>query len=122
MTDYPSKLTLEIQPPDEKNSFQVLLLRGDMDKAGLTQVKDELEKVADNFPYQCFVLDFSALNYINSESIGFIMALHSHLVKMKKTLVLVSATENVKDILSVIGILSVIEYHDSLDDFKQKFV
>ncbi len=120
MDDFKPNLTLQVQDPDDKKSYQVFSIVGDMDKAGLTQIKDELEKAAENFPHKYFVFDFSNLNYINSESIGFVMALQSHLVKMKKTLVIVSAKDNVKDVLSVIGILSVIEYYDSLEAFKAK--
>lgn len=120
MNDYTSTLTLRIQPPEEKKSYQVFELEGDMDKMGLTKVKDQLESASEKFQYLYFVIDLKSLNYINSESIGFLMALHSHLVKMKKNLVLVSAKANVKDVLSVIGILSVVEYHDSLEAFKMK--
>lgn len=122
MNDYIPTLKLRVQPPDEKGLYQIVELDGDMDKAGLDVVKDKLEKLAENFPCKFFVFDLTALNYINSESIGFLMALHSHLVKMKKVLVIASAKAHVKDVLSVIGILGVIEYHDSIEDFKKKIV
>lgn len=121
MNDYNPTLKLEILPPDEKNSYQAVQLAGDMDKAGLDVVRDQIDQLSRNFPYQYFVFDFSGLNFINSESIGFLMMIHSHLVKMKKVLVVVSAKDHVKDVLSVIGILNVIEYHDSFDEFKKKF-
>lgn len=121
MNDYNPRLKINILPPDEKNSYQVIELTGDMDKAGLDVVREQLEQLSENYPYQYLVFDFSDLNFINSESIGFLMMVHSHLVKMKKVFVLVSAKDHVKDVLSVIGILGIIEYHDALDDFKKKF-
>lgn len=120
MNDYKTTLKLTIKPVDKNKIYQVFELKGDMDKEGLTIVKSELEKMAQNFQYKYFVFDFSKLEYINSESIGFLMALHSHLVKEKKMLVLVSANPHVKDILSVIGIFSVLEYYDSLEEFIRK--
>jgi anti-anti-sigma factor len=120
MNDYKPTLVQRVLPPDEKNGYQVIELDGDMDKAGLSIVKDDLEKISDDFAYKYLVFDFTDLNYINSEGIGFFMALHSHLVKMKKVLVFTSARDNVKDVLSVIGILSVVEYHDTLEEFKKK--
>jgi anti-anti-sigma factor len=121
MNDYNPTLKLDILPPDEKNSYQAVRLTGDMDKAGLDVVRGQIDQLSRNFPYQYFIFDFSGLNFINSESIGFLMMIHSHLVKIKKVLVVVSAKDHVKDVLSVIGILSVIEYHDSFDEFKKKF-
>lgn len=120
MNDYKPTLTLNIQNPDVKKSYQVFELFGEMDKAGLDEVKAKLEKAVEDFPYKYFVFDFTGLNFINSESIGFLMALHSHLVKVKKVLVVVSAKDHVKDVLSVIGILSVIQYYDSMESFKGK--
>ncbi len=117
MNDNTPILTLNTLPPDKQKSYQVFELNGDMDKQGLTLVRQKLEETAQNFPYQYFIFDFSNLNFINSESIGFLMTLHSHLVKMKKKLVVTSAKSHVKDVLSVIGILNVIDYHDSLEAF-----
>lgn len=119
MTDYLPTLTLDIQDPDARKNYQVVAFHGDMDKAGLGLVKDKLESLVSSFHHKYLVFDFTALNFINSESIGFLMALHSHLVKESKNLVIVSASEHVKDVLSVIGILAVITYHDNLDTFKK---
>jgi len=113
-------LTLNVQAPDVEKSFQIFELDGDMDKVGLDAVKDKFESLAENFPYRYLVVDFTALNFINSESIGFLMALHSHLIKLKKSLIFISAKAHVKDVFSVIGILTLIEYHDTLEDFMKK--
>jgi len=122
MTEYKPVLTINIQPPDDKKVYQIVELKGDMDKEGLILVKSQLEELTENFPYKYFVFDFSGLNFINSESIGFLMALHSHLIKSKKILVVTAAKAHVKDVLSVIGILSVIQYYDSFEAFKQQIV
>ncbi len=120
MTDYPPTLVLRVQPPDEKNIYQVVEFQGDMDKAGLEVVKERLETLATTFPCKYLVFDFSDLNYVNSEGIGFLIALHSHLVKLKKGLVFLSAKPHVKDVFYVIGILSIVEYYESMDSFLKK--
>jgi len=120
MTDYPPTLVLRVQPPDEKKLYQVVEFQGDMDKAGLEVVKEKLETLADTFPGQYLVFDFSDLNYVNSEGIGFLIALHTHLLKLKKGLVFLSAKPHVKDVFFVIGILSIVEYYDSMDSFLKK--
>ncbi len=113
-------LTFHIQSPDEKNDYQVVEFSGDMDSQGLEQIKNRVSELAENFAFKYLVFDLSGLTFINSESIGFLMELHSHLVKIKKTLVLCSARAYVKDVLSVIGILSVVDYHSSVEAFKKK--
>lgn len=120
MKDHPPLLTLNVAPPDEKNLFQVAELHGEMDQAGLLAVKAQLEQLVDNFPCRYLVFDCKDLAYINSDGIGFLMSLHAHLVKDGKGLVIVSTKPNVQDVLMAIGVLSVFEYHSSLEDFKKK--
>ena len=100
--------------------YQVVSFSGDLDKLGLNKVKPDLEKLVNGSSKKYLVFDFSRLSFINSEGIGFIMALHSHLVKNKQSLVVVNAIAHVKDVLSVIGILNVVEYFDSFEQFLQK--
>lgn len=119
MSDYSAEnLTIQIVPP--LNKYQVVEFRGEMDKAGLTEVKGKLEALIENYSLQYLVFDFGALDYINSESIGFLMAIHSHLVKTGKALVVVNAKANVKDIFQVIGLFSVVSYYDTLNQFVEK--
>jgi anti-anti-sigma factor len=120
MNDFEPVLKMVIQPTDDAMEYQVIKLVGEMDKAGLPLVADKINAFIDKLPCKYCVFDFSDLNYINSEGIGFFMALHAHLVKEKKALVIISAKDHVKDVLIVIGILTIIEYHDTLEDFIKK--
>jgi len=120
MNPYEPNITIAIHPPDEEKNYQIVELSGDMDKQGLAKIKPQLEQLSENFSYQYLVFDLSHLNFINSESIGFLMALYSHLVKMKKIFVITDAKEHVKDVLSVIGILGIIQYYDSIETFKKQ--
>ena len=115
-------LSLSLGLPDQKKLYQLVALHGDMDQAGMLLVKDQLEKLVNDFKYRYFVLDFSDLNYIISESIGFLMALNAKLAEEKRTLVVVSAKAHVKDVLMAVGILSVFEYHENFEDFLNKLV
>ena len=120
MKEHTPTLTLRVQPPDKKNGYQVFELLGDLDQDGLVKIKDRLLKIADEFAYQYFIFDLAGLDFINSEGIGFLMTLHSHFVNKKKNLVVTAARAHVKDVLEVIGILSVLEYHDTLELFLQQ--
>lgn len=119
MNDYPpNNLTIQIDTPAA--NYQVVRFLGSMDKAGLTEVRTKLDSIVEQFALAALVFDLTALDYINSESIGFLMSVHSHLKKLDRRLVLINAKANVKDIFQVIGLLTVVEYYDSLPFFLAK--
>ena len=120
MSDYNSHLTLQVIPADNKQHYQVVRFSGELDKAGLNLIKDQIEKLVDNFSLKYLVFDFADLHFINSECIGFLMAIYAHLVKAEKKLVVVQAPANIMDIFKVIGLSQVIDTYDSLPTFLEK--
>lgn len=108
---------ITITPPQKKEKYQIIAFRGDLDKAGLISVKGTLEAFIETFDEVYLVFDFSQLNFINSESIGFLTTIHTRLKKKNKNLVVISAHSNVRDVFEVIGLFNVIEYYESLSAF-----
>lgn len=96
---------------------QVFKFVGEFDKAGYTDVRDELNAAVKKFEGKSLVFDFTALKFINSEGIGYLMEVHAHLVKLDKQLVLVGANDHVKDVFETIGISEIIPIYPSLDAF-----
>ena len=110
-------LSLSILPLDPKNQYQVIKFHGELDKAGLESIREKIDDIVDHFDGQYLAFDLSELDFINSEGIGYLTTIHSHLIKNNKNLVFIQAKPNVKDVFAVIGIFSIINYFDSLSDF-----
>lgn len=120
MEDYgSSKLSVIIGSPDKTMGYQVVRFRGDMDKVGLYANRAALEACVEHMEEAYLVFDFTELNFINSESIGFLLTIHVRLSKKGKTVVLVNAVDHVKDVLQVIGLFSMMKYFDSLKAFEE---
>jgi stage II sporulation protein AA (anti-sigma F factor antagonist) len=113
-------LSIQVLPVVVAESYQVVQLEGELDKAGLSHIKDQLMDLLGKFSQKYLIFDFEKLDFINSESIGFLMTIHSHLTKMDKNLVIINAKANVKDVFTVIGLFNVISYYDSLSSFLEK--
>ena len=64
------------------------------------------------------VFDFKKLKFITSEGIGYLMEIHTHLIKNDLQLVLISANSHVKDVFDTIGIKEIIPLFDNITDFK----
>ena len=117
MQDYKASIEMQVRKFDKEN-FVVASFKGELDKAGLDVVKEELNTLAEEFQSKYLVFDFTELNFINSEGIGFLMTIHYRLSKREKELVVVGAADHVHDVLSVIGLLTVIKHFKTLEEFK----
>lgn len=117
MNDYSATIQMNIDDSlDER--FVVISFKGELDKAGLESIKEKLSEVETNLKGKYLVFDFKDLNFINSEGIGYLMTMHYRLTKKEKELAIVNAVDHVYDVLNVIGLLTVIKYFGSLEDFK----
>jgi anti-anti-sigma factor len=110
-------LNVDIGTPSEGQNHQVIDFNGEFDKAGYTDVKEELNKAIEDFSLKYLVFNFAKLNFINSEGIGYLMEVHTHLVQRDRKLVIVGLNAHVKDVFNTIGMSEIIDSHDELDGF-----
>ena len=97
---------------------QVFMVKGVLDKVGLEPFKSVMEPETASFNGDALFLDLSQLEFLNSESIGYLLTLHARLLKQNKKFVLVSAQKNVLDILDTIGLLKIIEHVENINQYK----
>lgn len=113
-------LKIEITEPKAGESHQVVKFDGEFDKAGHSQVRDVLDKCVKGFTLKTLIFDFSNLKFINSEGIGYLMEIHTHLTQRDRQLVLVGPNAHVKDVFNTIGIAEIIPIKTTVDAFLKK--
>jgi anti-anti-sigma factor len=109
--------TLEVVKKEEGENYEVINFWGNMDTFGLSEKRNEIMQMVDSFQKQYLVFNFAELNFLNSESIGFLMQINEKLIAANRKLVIVDAKKNVLDVLEVIGLLETLPYYKKLDDF-----
>jgi len=120
MNDYPSSLEITVDPPGTHEQYRLVKFRGALDKVGLELVRKQIEELVDTVEKEsAVVFDCENLEFLNSESIGFLLMLQARLLKKEKKLVLVHPSQSVKDVLEVIGMFKILDYYDSLEDFEK---
>lgn len=119
MSDYTASIALEVTPSDPVKQYQIIRFKGDLDKAGLAEVKETIEKIVEDFNGKLLVFDFGKLSFINSEGIGLLLTVHYRLVKKNSSLVIIQPPSNIRDVLDVIGLLKIITVYDSWADFEK---
>jgi len=110
-------LLMKIEDLEKDKKYQVIKLEGEFDKLGHSEIKDELEELIKTFGASTIIFDFKKLKFINSEGIGYLMEIHTHLVKDDKQLVIVELNSHVKDVFETIGLGEIIPIHKNLNDF-----
>jgi len=109
---------LTITTSEVKNdNHQIIKFRGEFDKAGHSDIREELDDLVQNFAAKTLVFDFSRLKFINSEGIGYLMEIHTHLINKDKKLVILSINKHVEDVFKTIGITEIIPVYEKLEDF-----
>lgn len=87
---------------------QVVKFDGDFDKAGQSAIKGDLEALIKALEVKTLVFDFAALDFINSQGIGYLMDINNHLKEAGKELNIKSPKANVMDVFKAIGLPDVI--------------
>jgi anti-anti-sigma factor len=113
-------LDIVIKGLDPNKHYQVVEFNGDFDKAGYTEVRDQLNSAVKSFAGISLVFDFTNLKFINSEGIGYLMEVHTHLVRIDKQLVIIGANAHVKDVFGTIGIKEIISLYPTMGAFLKK--
>lgn len=114
-----NNLAVNLESSVESHDYCVVNFEGNFDKFGLEKLRENIETIVEKCETKYLVFNFAKLNFINSESIGFLLTIHSRLVKKNKILVLIQAPDNIKDVLNVIGMFKIVPHYASLAEFEQ---
>ncbi len=112
-------LTIDIKN-FEDDHYSLITFNGDFDKVGYNEVRDELSGFVKSFSDKYLLFDFSKLKFINSEGIGYLMEVHTHLAQRDRKFVIVGPNSHVADVFKTIGISEVVSIYPSVNDFLSK--
>lgn len=113
-------LTINSSKIGQNSKDIVIKFEGDFDKAGYDMISDPLKQAIKDFDGKNLVFDFTRLKFINSEGIGHLMEIHTHLIKEDKALIVVGLSDYIADVFETIGMNDIMPIFDNLDDYKNK--
>lgn len=108
---------LAIQVSDGTNSnVKVITLTGEMDEETIESLKNTMDPLLADFSFKYLLFDLTNLEFINSKGIGYLVSIHTHLSKDQRELVLAGANEAVMDVISLVGLTTIIKYFNSVEE------
>ncbi len=95
---------------------KVVHLSGDLDEMNIEILQKTVDPFLEDLGLKTLIFDFSGLRFINSKGIGYLVSVHTHLSKDARVLMIISASEAVMDVISLVGLTSIIPYFETLDE------
>ncbi|MBU0577273.1 STAS domain-containing protein [Patescibacteria group bacterium] len=111
----PSDFSVDISDSSDP-SVRLANLHGELDESKLEDLRKALDPVWDDTKVEALIFDMHDLEFINSKGIGFVVSAYTHFAKNKRKFILVDAQEAVMDVVSLVGLTSIIPYYDTLDE------
>lgn len=97
-------------------SVKVVHLKGELDEISVETLKTYVDPLLNDKNAVKIIFDFTELEFLNSKGIGYLVSVHTHLTKDGRSLVLAGAVEPVMDVISLVGLTSIVPYYKTLDD------
>lgn len=97
-------LTLKFVTDVRDFDYEVIEFHGELDQSNLDTTEGQINDLLKNFTRKNLIFDLSDLKFINSEGVGFIVAINLKLAKKKKNLIVCGPQQNVEDIFELIGL------------------
>jgi anti-anti-sigma factor len=114
-------ITIEdLSPPVPGKTVKIARFAGQLDSSNVEEKKTVFDEIINKFPSGLyFIFDFEKLSYMNSRAIGCLAECHESVKKGGGAIVIAHPTENIMDILKVVGIDKFVPVYPSVDAAKQ---
>ena len=101
---------------ENKPEVALLVLSGSIDESNLEEFKMVANPLMDDSSKRILALDVTALEYINSKVVGYLASLYTLGQVTNTKIVIVGENPNIMDILSLVGLTTLIEQKKSVGD------
>lgn len=117
MTD----VTINIQDLAVQNGYtnKIVQISGQLDESNVDEKIQDIYALLESVPQKlCIILDLSALEYMNSKSIGYFTDLYGKVSEGNGKIAIAQAKPNITDILQVVGLTQLIDCYDTIESAK----
>lgn len=95
---------------------KVVTLVGEMDESNIESIREQLDPLLNDLNITHLIFDLTQLEFINSKGIGYLVSVHTHLSKDKREMILAGAVEAVMDVISLVGLTTIIKYFNTVEE------
>ena len=108
--------TIQISDIEEHSDLKKISLSGQIDESNLADISSQIDEATKMAEVKIFILDLKNLEFINSKVIGYIASLHSRLDTEGRRIIFMKATDEILEILDLVGLINLIPNFESVED------
>jgi len=97
-------------------AVKVVALTGEMDESSVESLKVQMDPILTDMNVKTVLFNLTQLEFINSKGIGYLVSVHTHLSKDQRSMILAGANEAVMDVISLVGLTSIIKYFNTVEE------
>ena len=98
------------------NAYCSIHMSGEVDINNLDELEKAVAPMIEKKSIKAFVIDCSNLEFIDSKIVGYIAYLHTTLNHSGRTLTIANTNETINDILTLVGLTTIIPAFESVDE------
>jgi stage II sporulation protein AA (anti-sigma F factor antagonist) len=95
---------------------KIVSLAGEIDESNQASLEQLMTSLIEDESVQNIVIDVEKLDYINSGVIGLFATFHGQFTETGKSFVFSQANEHIFDIIDLVGLTSVVECFETIED------
>jgi len=103
-----------------RDQVKIIHITGELDEINVETLKQVVDPLLDDDAVKTLILDLKRLEFINSKGIGYLVSIHTHLSKDARMLCLAAANEAVMDVISLVGLPTIVPYYETLEEAMAK--
>jgi len=114
-----TELLIDVSSADPNDpTVKVVRFTGSLDATNLEQAEAVVDEQLLPGTVKKLVFDFSALEYLNSRAVGFLVSLSQKAAAAHAVLILAGLKPNVEDIITIVGLNQIIPVVKSVEEAK----
>lgn len=111
-----SKIQIVVGSIPEKDNIKILSLSGEIDETNLGELKEVVDSLIISDDCQILLFNLKDLNFINSMVISYFTNVYTKLTELNKKIIFIEANNQILDILDLVGLTTIIENYNSLNE------
>lgn len=111
-----SKVQIVVGTIPEREELKILSLSGEIDETNLGELKEIVDPLLISEDCNALLINLKDLTFINSMVISYFTNIYTKLTELNKKVVFIEANNQILDILDLVGLTTIIDNFNSLDE------
>lgn len=106
---------------DVMGNTLIVQIIGEVDHNEATKARERIDRALDNYRVQNLIFDFGKVTFMDSSGIGMVLGRYRKMGQQAGCMAIVNCSKNVRNILNMAGIFSIIDYFDTKEEAVANF-